>query len=157
MVYRSFDEQITWKHGIVVEGWPLPKFENPSAVGSQLELRTLFNAWQSGAACFHKMPEDEFLSWITNRHEGGSPSTAATPSVTVASSSSTIASHDGHTTHTPPPTSATPAFNFVEFDLASPTPLVGVQKKARKTRSDKGKPQKRGLQLSGELVFPETQ
>jgi len=154
MVYKSFKEQITRKHGIVIEGWLLSKFENPSAIGSQVELRTLFNAWQSGAACFRKMSEGEFLTWISEQNEGSPPDppTAAAPSVATVPPSS-----HGHVTHTSPSTSATPAFNFIEFSPASATPPVSTQKKARKTRSDKGKSQKQGLQLPGELVFPATQ
>jgi len=156
MVYKTFDEQITRRHGIVIEGWPLSTFQNPSSIGSQLELRTLFNSWQSGTAQFCKMSEDEFLSWIRDRHEGGPPPTTSTPPVTAVSPSSAT-THHGHDTHVSSSMSATPAFNFIEVHPASSTPSVSVQKKARKTRSDKGKPRKRGLHLSGELVFPATQ
>jgi len=158
MVYKSFKEQITRKHGIVIDGWPLPKFENPSAIGSQVEHRTLFNAWQSGAARFRKMSEDEFMNWIGEHHEDGPSDTPATstPLVTTVSPSS-ITTSDSHVTHMFPSTSATPAFDFIEFGPVSATPSVGTQKKARKTRSDKGKPRKRGSQLPGELVFPATQ
>jgi len=38
MIYVNFDEHITLKHGVVVEGWLFCKFKNPSAIGSQVEL-----------------------------------------------------------------------------------------------------------------------
>jgi hypothetical protein len=41
MIYKNFDGHITRKHGIVIEGWPLRAFDNPSAIGSQVELNVL--------------------------------------------------------------------------------------------------------------------
>jgi len=158
MFYKSFDDQITRKHGIIIDGWPLPVFENPSSIGSQVELKVLFNTWQSGAAHFHRMLEDEFMSWLTTHYGDGPPLTASTrPLVPAVPLPSTAADHPSHTASTSSSTAPAPTINFVQFDPASPAPSAGVQKKARKTRSDKGKPRKRASQLPGEHVFPATQ
>lgn len=158
MIYKNFDDHITRKHGIVIEGWPLRKFENPSSVGSQIELKTLLNAWQTGATRFRKMTVADHLAWVENRPESEHTSTAA------------------HSSHMPPLLSPPPTqhsqgpapavnslapsteFNVVHFD-SSTTPLVrtdspgSVAKKPRKTRSDKGKPRKRSSQVPGAGVF----
>lgn len=148
MVYKSFDEQITRKHGIVVEGWPLPKFENPSSIGSQVELKVLLNAWQSNVARFRKMTENEFQSWNADRCRDPVPQTPSTHPQTA------VPALHGDPTH--PSSSMSPIVNFVQFDPASPAPHSGIQKKPRKTRSDKGKPRKRASQIPGEHTFQAT-
>lgn len=150
MFYKSFNEQITRKYGILVEGWPLPAFENPSSIGSQVELRVLLNAWQSDVARFRKMSEREFESWKAEYYD---LSPEACPQVTASP-----LSNANHATHTSSLASPAPAINIVEFDMvSSDTPPANAQKKARKTRSDKGKPRKRRSQVPGELMFLATQ
>lgn len=63
MVYDRFDELITRQYGVVVKGWPLPKFCNPSAVTSRIELELLYNAWQTGVSCFQKLTTEELDIW----------------------------------------------------------------------------------------------
>lgn len=150
MLYKSFDEQITRKHGIVVEGWPLSGFENPSSIGSQVELKVLLNAWQSDVARFRKMSEGEFMSWKAKRYGDPAPLTPSTHPNTTASS----LPGPSNLTHVSSSTSLVPTVSFVQFDSATPAPLSGVQKKTRKTRSDKGKSRKRGSQIPGEYIFP---
>ena len=151
MFYKSFDEQITRKHGIIVEGWPLPGFENPSSIGSQVELRVLLNAWQSNAARFRKMSENEFKAWTAVRY--GDPDPAASTPASHPHTTAPPLSSPGHATHASSPAPPVSTINFVQFNPASPASLSGVQKKARKTRSDKGKPRKRGSQLPGGYTF----
>ena len=62
MIYKNFSDHITHKHGIVIEGWPLRVFDNPSAIGSQAELNVLLKAWETGTTRFRKMPEDEHMA-----------------------------------------------------------------------------------------------
>jgi hypothetical protein len=150
MVYKTFDESITRKHGIVIEGWPLPKFENPSSIGSQVELKVLLNAWQSDVARFRKMSESEFQSWNAERH--GDPT-----ALTVSAHPQTMApSLPDLNSHTPSSISPPPDVNFIQFHSAPPTSHSGVQKKSRKTRSDKGKPRKRSSRVPGESAFQTT-
>lgn len=154
MQYKNFDDHITRKHGIVIEGWPLKTFENPSSVGSQLELKVLLNSWKSGATHFRKMSTTEHMAWVESRAEP-SPS----PSV------------DEQGTPPPPPQQA---FNFT---FVTNTPGVGealsiqseqpaaqtsitttpdtapATKKPRKVRSDKGKPRKKASQIPGITTF----
>ncbi|KAH7904201.1 hypothetical protein BJ138DRAFT_1239951 [Hygrophoropsis aurantiaca] len=69
MYYVNFDENITAKYRVLVENWPLPKFCNPGSIGSNVELKVLYNAWQSGATYFRKMTQDEFRRWEAGQAE----------------------------------------------------------------------------------------
>jgi hypothetical protein len=149
MVYKSFDENITRKHGIVVEGWPLTTFENPSSIGSQVELKVLLNAWQSDVARFHKMSENEFQSWNAERHRNPAPPTVSAHPQTVAPALPNL----NDIARTPPSISPPLDVNFIQFHSAPPTSDSGVQRKPRKTRSDKGKPRKRLPRVPGETTL----
>jgi hypothetical protein len=153
MFYKSFEDQITRKHGIVVEGWPLHGFENPSSIGSQVELRVLLNAWQSDVARFRKMSENEFKTWWAKRYEDSASSSPSThPQTTTPNLPSTNRADD-----TSLIMSSIPTIDFVQFNpTASPDPLPSKQKKTRKTRSDKGKPRKRASKIPGEYRFTAT-
>ena len=149
MFYKTFDEQITRKHGIVVDGWPLPEFENPSSIGSQVELRVLLNAWQSNVARFRKMSENEFKAWKGTCYGDPASSTlSAHPQATAPPLSSSGSPARASSSGSPAPT-----IDFVQFNPSSTAPLSGVQKKTRKTRSDKGKPRKQRSQISGQHSF----
>ncbi|KAI9061962.1 hypothetical protein FKP32DRAFT_1574720, partial [Trametes sanguinea] len=64
MFYVNFDEHVTLKYGIVVEGWPFPdKFIAPGKFGSVAELRVLLAAWESGTAYFRSMTNSEWRQW----------------------------------------------------------------------------------------------
>ncbi|KAK1216231.1 hypothetical protein PQX77_021145 [Marasmius sp. AFHP31] len=67
MEYKQFDRVITYKTGVVIEGWPLPKFANPSDLGSAVgPLGELKEALLSGKCGFRKMQGEEFRNWIAN-------------------------------------------------------------------------------------------
>src|SRR5882762_9073989 len=78
MIYKNFDEHIMRKHGIVVEGWPLCIFDNPSAIGSQVELNILLRACQAGTTLFHRMTEDEHMAWVESHANSESLSIGGT-------------------------------------------------------------------------------
>ena len=159
MIYKSFDENITRKHGIIIEGWPLHVFDNPSAIGSQVELNVLLKAWQTGATRFRKMTDDEHMAWAENF------ASTEHPSIGTASSPTTISPSQAHNqdANLAPPTSL-PAFhtpfNIIPFESAStpqtsnnaPQTSNNVPKRPRKTRKDKGVSRKR-LQIPGANVF----
>ena len=69
MRYKNFESHITHKHGIVIEGWPLDTFKNPSSIGSQVELRVLLNSWRSGATYFRRMPDAEHMAWVKSQNK----------------------------------------------------------------------------------------
>jgi len=69
MVYNNFDETITAKHGIVLENWPLPKFCNPSSIGSRTEINVVYQAFRSGAARFRKLSNEEWKQWEEERFQ----------------------------------------------------------------------------------------
>lgn len=53
--YRDFDNTITDKYRVVVDGWPLGQFRCPSEVTSRVELETLLYALESGSLTFTKL------------------------------------------------------------------------------------------------------
>jgi hypothetical protein len=167
MIYKNFDTHITRKHGIILEGWPLPLFDNPSAIGSQVELNVLLRSWQSGATRFRKMNEHEYMSWMESRVDLVPPSTAATNAATNAATdfspaTSLLQPHNGNTSIVPPivPPANPPmqaihtAFNIISLEsVATPPTNNSASKKTRKIRSDKGKPRKKPSQVPGANVF----
>ena len=67
MFYVNFDEHITMKYGIVIEGWPFPnKFMAPGKFSSVAELRVLLAAWESGTTYFRSMSNSEWQQWAQN-------------------------------------------------------------------------------------------
>ena len=167
MVYTNFDDAITRKHGIVVEGWPLRRFVCPSQVGSQMELEFLLNSWQKGTTRFRKMTNSEHMAWIESRasqlEHPASNDTANIQNVQPAEPPSQPHSEDvSLASATNPPTHDSP-FNVIHFGSPAPTQTTssqatGMVKKPRKTRSDKGKPRKKPTQVPGTAVFrPGTQ
>ena len=145
MYYKNFDQHITRKHGIVIEGWPLRTFDNPSAIGSQVELKVLLGSWETGAMRFRKMSNEEHMAWVEG-HAEAEPACTATDSAVTLSCPSQNANPD----LTPAASSPAPRqpFNIINFESPSATPTrtessSGVSKRPRKTRSDKGKPRKK--------------
>ena len=90
MIYKMFDESITRKHGVIIKGWPLRTFDNQSAIGSQVELRVLLNAWQNGVTRFRKMSTREHMAWIENRTSPEPPSTPPEPPSTLPAKPTTV-------------------------------------------------------------------
>lgn len=155
MIYVNFSEHITRKHGVLVEGWPLSEFKNPSAIGSQVELKVLLNAWNTGATRFRRMSTEEHIAWVESHANSKSPPAVSAGPPPVQSLS--LPSQHGN----PDPTLVTnPTIThmpFVHFESpagpSSSAGLVpGMAKKPRKTRSDKGKSRKRATQMPGDDV-----
>ncbi|KAF9488068.1 hypothetical protein BDN71DRAFT_1403818, partial [Pleurotus eryngii] len=67
MIYATFEDSITLKYGVIVEGWPLPKFCSPADLSSRIEVQVLFRAWKSGQACFRKLLDDKLQKWEEQR------------------------------------------------------------------------------------------
>ena len=158
MIYKNFDEHITRKHGIVIEGWPLHTFENPSSIGSQMELKVLLNAWKTGATRFRKMTVEEHLAWIENRANNDPPSSVVVHPPPASSLPSPM--DHGYQDLAPATTPWAPDTPFNVIDFGSPaTPPTGttstnsIPKKTRKVRSDRGKPRKKAAQIPGVNVF----
>ncbi|KAH9899137.1 hypothetical protein C8Q73DRAFT_638607, partial [Cubamyces lactineus] len=64
MAYVNFDYHITLQHGVVLEGWPSGiKFAAPGKFTSIPELQTLYTAWDTGAAHFRSLTNDEWRAW----------------------------------------------------------------------------------------------
>jgi len=156
MIYKNFDKHITRKHGIVIEGWPLSTFDNPSAIGSQMELKILLNAWQTGATRFRKMSTDEHIAWVEGRTSPEPPSTSLTNPPPTPLPSLPLQHNDPDLTLAINPPSLHPPFFHFESPAALPISTNSTPRmpgKPRKTRSDKGKPRKRATQAPGMSVF----
>lgn len=172
MIYKNFNDHITRKHGVIIEGWPLRTFDNPSAIGSQVELNILLRAWQTGATRFRKMTEVEYLAWMegrTNPEPLVTPSSSSAvappqandqdPSIVPPSSSSTVVppqANDQDTSIVPPTnlSETQPSFNVISLESTAALQTSGsAPKKTRKTRSDKGKPRKKRSHVPGAGVF----
>ena len=178
--YKNFDK-ITEKYGIICVGWPLERFCCPGDINSMPELQVLQNAFQSGAAHFRCLSDDELDQWRKERrlklveanqtatadHAVSDPS-APPPVPEIRSSTMTEAPGPTPSDSLATDATATNAVTNVHANNASLSVLAGpstaaniptsnpqplqsvftvdgpglVQKKPRKTRSDKGK--KRG-------------
>lgn len=63
MFYVGFDDHITSRFGVIVEGWPIPRFVAPSTIRTRVELTTLVNAWENNVSRFRKLTKDEWDTW----------------------------------------------------------------------------------------------
>ncbi|KAF7791528.1 hypothetical protein EIP86_002544 [Pleurotus ostreatoroseus] len=63
MFYKNFEEHITKRFGLILEGWPLKKFQAPGYINSRPELNVLMNAFSSDAARFRRLTDAEFERW----------------------------------------------------------------------------------------------
>lgn len=70
MEYSRFDELITRKYGVVVEGWPLKPFRRPGEVQVSNELQVLHDAWKTGRAKFVKLTKEQLSEWEEKRAAG---------------------------------------------------------------------------------------
>ncbi|RXW12164.1 hypothetical protein EST38_g13688 [Candolleomyces aberdarensis] len=175
MLYTNFDSNITLPHQIIVKGWPLPKFSNPSDIGTKGDLDRLLSAWKTGSAYFEKLDDAVFEKWSQEYYARfDSPSTTATdPSGDTSTTASPIndthamdstqenilinhASEENLPATLPPPTALTTVNSsdpFVSCMISGDGGvIVHATKKPRKQRSDKGKP--RGSRKSGKENAP---
>ncbi|KAI0684180.1 hypothetical protein BC835DRAFT_1293734 [Cytidiella melzeri] len=168
MFYTDFEHHLTEKFGIIVVNWPLPIFVSPGAIGSRLELQTLYNAWSTGSTYFRQLSPAELEAWQSNRFKekvaasqpetsgtacGNGPSTALSsdtpadpPTFTPGSASASTSTIDS--THTTMQGAAMVSDQPVLSNTAPYTSILAISgtsvvtKKPRKQRADKGK--KRG-------------
>lgn len=155
MYYTNFDNAITEKYHVVLEGWPLEKFCNPSDIRSRTEISVLMTSFESGATRFRKLSTTEFEQWcekrcLANLANGPGPSNASSPSTPP----SVVVPPPVSLTQDPVSLSQDPVSNegagapttSVDFINTGVTTANGtvvmVKAKARKPRADKGK--KRG-------------
>ncbi|KAL0578047.1 hypothetical protein V5O48_003953 [Marasmius crinis-equi] len=74
MNYKTFDKSITKEYRVVLEGWPLAKFANPSDLGSsKRDMQTLLDALTNGTCCFRKLEGEEWTKWLENYNNTPQP------------------------------------------------------------------------------------
>lgn len=133
MPYANFEDRITERLGIVIQGWPLSEFQAPGKFNSRVELETLYNAWLNGTTSFRRMSKAEHKTWHKERLKGkAAVATSIAPTVdtipadnaptaTASPASTTIAiataSSSGDT-----PVSPVAGLSTV-INLAAPVPL----------------------------------
>lgn len=169
MFYKNFEDHITWKTGIVIRNWPLPGFRSPSEVASMAELDILQNGWTSGATHFYMLMPSEFREWQAEQREGTveaqpaghntraegghAPANSSRPNEDGTSSSGNAhAAQSQSTSNTNTHSHATgdssagpPHGTFVNSFAVTGIhgAPIAMKKRARKERSDKGKPRKK--------------
>ncbi|KIY46450.1 hypothetical protein FISHEDRAFT_75609 [Fistulina hepatica ATCC 64428] len=67
MVYTNFDEKITRTYGVVIEGWPLPKFCGPHAIDDKHQLNILCEAFETNTTRFRRLTPSEKIEWEQGR------------------------------------------------------------------------------------------
>ena len=155
MYYTSFAEHITVRYGIVVVNWPLPKFMNPSSVSTKTELELLWNAWETDTAHFYRMTSQEYEDWyaeyqdsIASGLHSESRGNRLEGEVSRAVEGEAPENQDVGLRSSMPGATSSPApdpSNFVIMNIVTNAngSAVAVEKRARKVRSDKGKPRKK--------------
>lgn len=162
MYYKNFDENITAKYGVVIDGWPLERFCNPSNIASRTEISVLRSSFESGTTRFRLLTQPELDTWSETQFQaavmtGPVASTTPTPTSTpqqpaephdenmnLGISSANSVSVESGTSICDNVSDRLPlTASFINFGVTSTdgTPTI-ISKKPRKERSDKGK--KRG-------------
>ena len=62
MYYDSFNQQITAKHGVVVDNWPITAFHSPSNM-SFIEAEMVLASLENNTTRFRSLPEKEWAVW----------------------------------------------------------------------------------------------
>ena len=63
MYYVNFDQHITFKFGVVLENWPVQKFQAPGNFSSIPIISLIYSAFESGAARFRSLSDEEWQVW----------------------------------------------------------------------------------------------
>ncbi|CDO74427.1 hypothetical protein BN946_scf184764.g3 [Trametes cinnabarina] len=103
MFYTNFEENVTYKFGVVLENWPLKKFCAPGEIGSQVELDVLKNAFEQGVTKFRSLSDDEWREWLDVRARAQVSGLLGTTTADVTLSAGV------HDTATNPPSDQAPA------------------------------------------------
>jgi hypothetical protein len=61
--------KLTETHRVKIVGWPLKDFTNPASVTALADMRTLRDAWQSGAACWVRLSASDLKKFLTEVEE----------------------------------------------------------------------------------------
>ena len=160
MYYQNFDDNITAKFGVILQGWPLKEFKNPSGIKSRAELQVLKNSLESGATYFKRLTPSELAEWEETRFQARTeetPTPQPTPDIPNRSASDPNPDSPSDPSPSAPcgsegplrdndqePSTRTLADRtndkFVNLGVtAIDGTAVMIYKKARKQRSDKGK------------------
>ncbi|HEV7736465.1 MAG TPA: hypothetical protein VGO47_03720 [Chlamydiales bacterium] len=61
MVYTDqYDDRIVMKYGVELDGWPFPKFRNPSDISSLADLNTLDKALEGGSCKWVQLSNEQY-------------------------------------------------------------------------------------------------
>ena len=79
MYYINFNQHITFKFGVVLENWPIQKFQPPGSFSSIPIISLIYSAFESGTAQFCSLSDEEWQVWWQDFLTGKSA-----PAVTTA-------------------------------------------------------------------------
>ncbi|KAI9059665.1 hypothetical protein FKP32DRAFT_1606017 [Trametes sanguinea] len=162
MVYVGFAEQITGRHGVVIDNWPLPRFLAPSNIRTRLELTTLLSAWETDTTRFRKLSRDEWEQWQQQHTSGSAEGGTVIRPVSMASfvareaasrGTSASSSHGADTSAEDGTTTASGSGGA--SDQPEDRGLYVPPAKPRKRRSDYGKSHKKHKTGSRATPVPE--
>ncbi|KAJ3715188.1 hypothetical protein C8R42DRAFT_726119 [Lentinula raphanica] len=164
MYYVNFEQHITRHYKISVKNWPLKEFKSPGSINTHADLTVLLNAWTSGTTYFYKMTNQEYEDWAASGggsvdvHEvaqvagvvesGDLAENSASPSMPTPSAASPSPSTE-QSSQLKASTSSSNAFVFTQMVTNSNGEAVSTTKRARKKRSDAGKPRKKRTKAVG--------
>ena len=67
MNYINFKGVITMKFGIILENWPVAKFQSPTNM-SHTEVEICFHSWESGTTRFRMLTNEEWVAWLNGQY-----------------------------------------------------------------------------------------
>ncbi|KAJ3757665.1 hypothetical protein EV360DRAFT_83786 [Lentinula raphanica] len=150
MYYVNFEQHITRHYKISVKNWPLKEFKSPGSINTHADLTVLLNAWTSGTTYFHKMTNQEYEDWAASGggsvdvHEVAQVAGVVEPGVSSSTPAPSAASPSTEQSNQhEASTSSSNAFVFTQMVTNSNGEAVSTTKRARKKRSDAGKPRKK--------------
>ena len=164
MNYVNFESAITTKFGIVLENWPVPKFQSPTNM-SHTEAEICFRSWESGATHFRMLTNDEWAAWLSGRYAAPSvdePTAPAadseaspTPTTPASTTSPAMPPVDIPTAASlnTPNASATPTSEAEVHASAHPTPATAEKRPALESNLMAPPPAKRAHAMESTLNF----
>ena len=136
MNYVNFETAITAKFGIVLENWPVPKFQSPTNM-LHTEAEICFRSWESGATRFRMLTNDEWAVWLNGRYAAPSvdePTAPAADSEASRTPTTPIAVSASTTSPTMPPIDIPTAATLNTPNASTtPTPETEVHASAHST------------------------
>ncbi|KAJ3504276.1 hypothetical protein NMY22_g17978 [Coprinellus aureogranulatus] len=63
MSYVDFPARITINHRVILKGWPIKKFANPSNLGPRSDVLLVYEAFKNGTTCFERLNDTNYAKF----------------------------------------------------------------------------------------------